>query len=166
MPTLPEPPMGSDLMRIEDKAHRMRSAIESVPRRDLPLTMRNFPSGACGDAALLVGGTSQIAGSKISSTSPGNEAPFTRIPGPRTPGRPESLLPSTLRPINSGMFPEPIIVPYPSRRHRRRQIEDEPMQSDSRDWNRHGMEELHHLYARICPDLFSRRFRKGTIPCA
>ena len=47
--------MNTDLKRIEDKAHRMRSAIESIPQRDLPLTLEGFPKVASGDAALLLG---------------------------------------------------------------------------------------------------------------
>ena len=46
--------MSNDLERIEQMAHRMRSAIEAVARQDLPLGMRSFPTAACGDSALLV----------------------------------------------------------------------------------------------------------------
>lgn len=35
-------------------ASQFRAAIEATPARDLPITLKTFPHGACGDAALLL----------------------------------------------------------------------------------------------------------------
>ena len=45
----------SDEGRIRDLAMYLRRALESVPRSKLPITMQEFPRGACGDASLLLG---------------------------------------------------------------------------------------------------------------
>lgn len=41
--------------RIRDLAMQLRRALDSGPRSELPLSMREFPRGACGDASLLLG---------------------------------------------------------------------------------------------------------------
>ncbi|RSC20992.1 hypothetical protein EFR00_00415 [Rhizobium sophoriradicis] len=41
--------------QLEILARRFRDAIEQAPADQLPVTMQNFPTGACGDATLLLG---------------------------------------------------------------------------------------------------------------
>ena len=47
--------MSNNIERIKELAHKMRSAIEAVPRQERPIGLSDFPSGACGDSALLLG---------------------------------------------------------------------------------------------------------------
>ena len=41
--------------QLEIHAKRFRDAIERTPAQQLPIAMQGFPTGACGDAALLLG---------------------------------------------------------------------------------------------------------------
>jgi len=42
------------LQVIEAHARRFRAAIESCEPKQLPITLRDFPKGSCGDASLLL----------------------------------------------------------------------------------------------------------------
>lgn len=53
---------GDVVIRIERETLRFRRAIERCDTRRLPITMADFPSGACGDAALLLAKHLQLAG--------------------------------------------------------------------------------------------------------
>lgn len=44
-----------EIKRVREAAVRVRRAIESIACEDLPITFSHFPSGACGDASLLLG---------------------------------------------------------------------------------------------------------------
>ena len=44
-----------DLQLLTLYAIRFRSALESVPVSELPVTLQSFPRGSCGDATLLLG---------------------------------------------------------------------------------------------------------------
>lgn len=52
---------GDAVIRIEREARRFRSAIERCDARRLPITLADFPGGACGDAALLLAKHLQLA---------------------------------------------------------------------------------------------------------
>ncbi len=41
--------------QIRDAASQLRQLLDSMPRSELPLAMREFPRGACGDTSLLLG---------------------------------------------------------------------------------------------------------------
>src|SRR4051812_43050826 len=41
--------------RVRAAATAFREAILSSPREDLPICVRDFPAGACGDASLMLG---------------------------------------------------------------------------------------------------------------
>lgn len=61
--------------RIRELAVRLRRALDSIPKSELPLQMREFPRGACGDAALLLGALladSDIAGFELVSAERGS----------------------------------------------------------------------------------------------
>lgn len=47
--------MNGDVDLIRYLAIRLRGAIEVSPVSSRPITARNFPNGACGDASLLLG---------------------------------------------------------------------------------------------------------------
>ena len=147
--------MNTDLTGIEDKARRMRSAIESIPRKHLPVTMLRFPNGACGDAVLLLG--TYFADCGIDG--------FEYIVGERGRGDRNMWTShawlargSLIVDIAADQFrdaPGPVIVANPSRWHSRWHTEDQPRSSDFRNWHGQGINELHRLYARIRSDLFS-----------
>ena len=40
---------------LNDAAAQFRNLITRTPRSHLPITLQNFPNGACGDTALLLG---------------------------------------------------------------------------------------------------------------
>ena len=40
---------------VRDRASEFRALILRTPKCDLPITLQNFPYGACGDATLLLG---------------------------------------------------------------------------------------------------------------
>jgi hypothetical protein len=44
-----------DIEGVERAAKRMRCAIETLARHELPFGMQDFPAGACGDTSLLLG---------------------------------------------------------------------------------------------------------------
>ncbi len=44
----------SDTLRIRDLVERFRAAIEECDFKLLPIAFREFPSGSCGDAALIL----------------------------------------------------------------------------------------------------------------
>ena len=141
--------MSIDLTSIENKARRMRSAIESIPREELPSTMSDFPKGAC-DAALLLG--AYFADCGIEG--------FVYVFGRRHFRDEHAWLArgTLVVDITADQFwdaPETIIVADPSRWHNQFSTEDEPLPSDFRDWNPQGLHKLHGLYARIRSDLFS-----------
>jgi hypothetical protein len=41
--------------KFKEIASAFRKAIESIPARERPITLREFPRGSCGDASLLLG---------------------------------------------------------------------------------------------------------------
>lgn len=41
--------------KIQHLASRMRQALDSYPKKLLPIGLASFPSGACGDTSLLLG---------------------------------------------------------------------------------------------------------------
>ena len=48
-------PPSSEDDRVRDLAMRLRRALDSIPKSELPDSMREFPHGACGDASHLMG---------------------------------------------------------------------------------------------------------------
>ncbi len=147
--------MNTDLTSIEDKARQMRSAIESIPRRELPLTMSNFPNGACGDAALLLGAYFADCGITGFVYVSGRRGSVERDTWTCHSWLARETLVVDIAADQFGDAPGPVIVADPSRWHNRWRMEDESHPSDFRDWSGRGIPELHSLYARIRSDLFS-----------
>lgn len=46
--------MSEDIEKIERATRRVRAAIEAMPSAARPIGFRDFPSGACGDASLVL----------------------------------------------------------------------------------------------------------------
>ena len=147
--------MNTDLTNIEDKARRMRSAIESIPPKERPLSMFGFPDDASGDEALLLGAYFADCGIEGFFYVLGRRGPKQRY----TWTNHSWLARETLVVDIAADFwdaPSPVIVADPSPWHKKRwSIEDDPLPSDFRDWNPSGLEDLRNFYARIRSGLFS-----------
>lgn len=146
--------MRDELATIEELAQRLRCALESVPRANLPLGMRGFPAGACGDAAQLLGayltdsgvhGFVYVCGSR-GSKDDGTWTSHAWIERA-----------SLVVDITADQFPDaptPVIVSDDSEWHRSFEAE-ELGPADFRQWRGSSISELGQLYARLRPVLFS-----------
>lgn len=144
--------MGDELESISVLAHRLRRAIESVPPDELPLGMRTFPSGACGDAALLLGayfadsdehGFSYVVGSRGNM----DDGTWTSHAWIERGG--------VVVDITADQFadaPAVVIVSANSAWHRGFASELHGP-ADFRKWRGASIAELHQLYARLRPVL-------------
>ncbi len=148
--------MSTDLTRIDRKARRMRSAIESIPPKERLKRMRDFPKHEGGDAALLLGAYFVDCGIEG----------FIRVMGrrgavERTNRAPHFWLARESLVVDIAAdhwwdAPQAIIVADPSRWHKLFRLEDDDTStSDFREWHGQGIDELHWMYARIRSDLFS-----------
>jgi len=147
--------MSDDIERIEQLAHNLRSVLEAVPRQDLPVGMRSFPKGACGNSAILLG--AYFANYEIEG--------FVYVQGRRgsrdqnTSASHAWLARETLVvDITADQFsdaPGPVIVADPSPWH---QTFRTKAYTDPGDrgilWNRFGIDELYRLYNRLHTSLF------------
>ena len=138
--------MSNELSKIEDMAQLMRAAIESIPPKELPSTMFDFPKGAC-DAALLLGAYFAECGIEG----------FVYVLGSRYSRDEHSWLAkeTLVVDITADEFwdaSSPIIVDDPADWHRQFRIEYEGP-SDLRELSGRGVDELRRLYARIRLDL-------------
>ncbi len=142
--------MSNDIERIKELAHKMRSAIEAVPRQERPIGLSDFPSGACGDSALLLGAYLNDCGVEG----------FVYVHGERWSDERNSRIShawlareTLIVDIAADQFPDapgPIIVEDRSQWHQTFQIEGNTESCDFRvSWSGLGIDPLHHLYALL-----------------
>ena len=148
--------MSIDLTKIEDMANRMRTAIESIPPKERLERMRDFPKHEGGDAALLMGAYLIDMGFEGFVRVTGRRGAKERMNRPPHYWLARDNLVVDIAADQWWDAPESIIVADPSRWHRLFRLEDhDEFSSDFREWHGQGIHELHDLYARIRPDLFS-----------
>ncbi len=147
--------MSNDIERIEQLAHKLRSVIEAVPRQDLPVGMRSFPKGACGNSAILLG--AYFTNYEIEG--------FVYVQGKRGSRQHNTwashawLARETLVvDITADQFPDapgPVIAADPSPWHQTFRTEELTDPGDSRVlWNMSGVDELYRLFTRLRTKLF------------
>jgi hypothetical protein len=147
--------MSNDFERIEQLAHKLRSVIETVPRQDLPVGMRSFPKGACGNSAILLG--AYFTNFEIEG--------FVYVQGKRGSRKHNTyashawLSRETLVvDITADQFsdaPGPVIVADPSPWHQTFRAQELTAPGDYRIlWNRFGVDDLYRLYTRLHTRLF------------
>lgn len=139
-----------DIAAIEALAHRMRNAIEAIPRLELPRPMQKFPRGSCGDASHLLGALLADCGHRG----------FVYISGERG-----SIADRTLTShawlsrgglvvdITADQFPDApsaVIVAERSAWHQQFEV-DRPAPADFRMYTGVGVDHLHVLYGRLLP---------------
>ncbi len=142
--------MSNDIERIEQLAHRLRSVIEAVPRQDLPVGMRSFPKGACGNSAILLGayftnfgieGFVYVQG-KRGSRKDNNHASHAWL------SRENLAVDITADQFSDA--PGPVIVADPSPWHQTFRAKELTAPGDCRIlWSRFGVDELYRLYTRL-----------------
>jgi len=147
--------MSGDIERIKQMARDLRSVIEAVPRQDLPSRMRNFPKGACGDCAILLGAyftKCEIAGFVYISGKRGSRRDNTHISHAWL-ARENLVVDITADQFSDA--PEPVIVADPSPWHRTFRTEELADPGAPRVlWNAFGVDALYRLYTRLQADLF------------
>lgn len=140
------------LARIEQLAHRLRFAIDQVPRAELPLGLRAFPNGACGDASLLLG--AYFVDSGVQG--------FVYVHGSRRVNDESRAWHGWLEragllvDITADQFldaPAAVIVSANSTWHEGFALEQDRAPADFRLWQGGGISELGHLYSRLRPVL-------------
>jgi hypothetical protein len=131
----------------------MRTAIEALPKDELPFAMAMFPGAACGDASLLLGAYLVDCG----------EFGFLYICGERGfhadntwtshgwLARGDLIVDITADQFDDA--PAPVIVGRNSIWHRTFQHHDKPQPSDFRAWSGPGTYHLHTVYAMLQPKL-------------
>lgn len=142
------------MARIEQLAHRLRFAIERVPRAELPLGMRVFPNGACGDASLLLGAyfvDSGVQGFGYVHGSRGvhDESRWTWHAWLERAG--------LVVDITADQFPDApaaVIVSANSTWHDGFALEKTREPADFRQWQGGAISDLGHLYGLLRPVLF------------
>ncbi len=145
--------MSNDIERIEQLARKMRSAIEAVPRLDLPIGLSDFPSAACTDSALLLGAyfiDSEVEGFVYVRAERWSDERNTDISHAWL-ARETLVVDITADQFPDG--PDSVIVADPSRWHHTFQIKEDTEPCDFRSWSGLGIEPLHHLYALLQKDL-------------
>ena len=134
--------MNTEFAEIEAMAHRMRAALESIPPKDLPESMSDFPKNDGGDADLLLGAYFVDCGIEG----------FIRVMGWRRAEGRTNLPPhfwlareSLVVDITADQYwdsGKAVIVADPSRWHSRFRLDDDTSTSDFRVWSGTGIQEL------------------------
>lgn len=128
----------------------MRAAIDLVPREHLPYSMKDFPSGACGDTSILLGaylvdcghhGFEYICGTR-GSQEDGNWTTHAWL------ARGDLVIDITADQFSDA--PAGVIVESPSIWHRQFDP-DRPTPSDFREYHGPSMYEMHAMYSRLLP---------------
>lgn len=140
-------------IKIEQLALRLRRAIESLPRTELPSCMAFFPKGACGDASLVLG--AYLADNGLTS--------FQHICGERGSHEQNTWTSHAwlargdlIVDITADQFPDApgdVIVSTSSVWHASFST-DAPTPADFREYSGFSIHELHSLYERLRPALF------------
>lgn len=148
--------MSSDITKIEDMARRMRTTIESIPPKERPKQMRDFPKHEAGDAALLMGAYLVDIGYEGFVRIMGRRGAKERMNRPPHYWLARGSLVVDIAADRWWDAPQAIIVADQSRWHKLFRLEDDEISiSDFREWHGQGIDELHWLYDRIKPKLFS-----------
>jgi len=136
------------LARIEELARKMRVAIESIPRVQLPPAMSDFPNAACGDAALLLGNYLIDHGVDGFVYVVGNRGVKCRNTWISHAWLQRDTL---VVDITADQFPDapgPIVVAAPSPWHEQFRVE-ETYAADFRAWYGPGTDALRRLYGTL-----------------
>lgn len=142
------------ILRIEELARRMRFAIESLSREKLPISMSEFPAGACGDVCLLLGAYFKdrgVSGFEYIAGERGNQRDSTWTSHAWLAR--ESLIVD----ITADQFedaPGKIIVSGNSAWHRTFKAE-RAQPSNFREWSGPGTYHLYKIYSLLHETLFS-----------
>lgn len=137
--------------RIRDCAARVRAALESLTPEELPIGLKSFPRGACGDACLILGAALRDGGlgnfryvCGLTHKDGGNESHAWLVG--------EGLIVDiTADQFEDGM--PAVYVETGSNWHERWGEVEEPGPADYRLWSGLTLHELHKVYETIKPQL-------------
>jgi hypothetical protein len=137
-----------DIDSLRKVAIEIRAAIESTPVGNRPISMSQFPHGACGDASLIVGACLKDLGVSGFNYICGDRG--SQIDGSWTT---HAWLQSgtCVIDITADQFsdaPCGVIVKDPSPWHGTFEV-DVPQSSDFRDWHGPGAQMLYGIYASV-----------------
>lgn len=132
---------------VRECAKRVRKALEEMKPADLPIGLKQFPRGACGDACLLLG----------AALADRNLGEFRYVCGHNYhEGKPEShawlvgeglIIDITADQFGAGM--PPVFVESRSAWHARWEEVDEMGPADYRQWRGHTLHEIGAVYETI-----------------
>lgn len=139
-----------EIERVRQASLRVRAAIESVAPQNLPITFSHFPSGACGDACLLLGTYLEdqcgFSGFEYVSGERGNHSDNTWT------SHAWLQCGELVVDITADQFadaPMPVVVADPSPWHRGFAV-DSRHPANLKAWRGSGIYDVLRLYAHVC----------------